>query len=104
VAAAARPQPSATLDHVCSRHLYGADRMLTAWPADDEVIVLAIARHDTSAEDVYATLLAALDLAVPDEERQKPPCCDDEGNPPANEATALEIADALTRHRRRSRR
>ena len=89
------------LDHVCSRHLYGADRMLTAWPADDEVIVLAIARHDTSAEDVYATLLAALDLDIPEEERQKPPCCDDEGNPPADKALALEIADAVTRRRRR---
>lgn len=91
---------------MCSRHLYGADRMLTAWPTDDDVIVLAIARHDATAEDVYATLLAALDLTVPEEERQKPPCCDDEGNPPADEAIALEIADALTRHthaRRRGR-
>lgn len=77
--------------------------MLTAWPADDQVIVLAIARHDSTAEDVYATLLTALDLAVPEEERQKPPCCDDEGNPPTDEAIALEIADALTR-RARSRR
>lgn len=75
--------------------------MLTAWPADDEVIVLAIARHDTSAEDVYATLLAALELNVPDEERQKPPCCDDEGHPPTDEAIALDIADAVTRRRRR---
>ena len=89
---------------MCSRHLYGADRMLTAWPADDEVIVLAIDRHDTTAEDIYATLLAALDLTVPDEERQKPPCCDDKGHPPANEAVAREIADALTRHTRSRRR
>lgn len=78
--------------------------MLTAWPADDEVIVLAIARHDTTAENVYATLLAALDLDVPEEERQKPPCCDDKGNPPADEAVALEIVDALTRHARSRRR
>lgn len=92
------------LDHVCSRHLYGADRMLTAWPADDEVIVLAVARHDSTAEDVYATLLAALDLTVSEEERQKPPCCDDQSNPPADEAIALEIADALARHARSRRR
>ena len=78
--------------------------MLTAWPADDEVIVLAIARHDSTDEDIYATLLAALDLAVPDDERQKPPCCDDEGNPPADEAIAQEIADALTRQARSRRR
>lgn len=77
--------------------------MLTAWPTDDEVIVLAIARHDSTAEDVYATLLTALDLAVPDEERQKPPCCDDEGNPPVDEAVALEIAAALTRQTRSRR-
>jgi hypothetical protein len=93
-----------TLDHVCSRHLYGADRMLTAWPADDEVIVLAIARHDSTAEDVYATLLAALDLTVPEEERKKPPCCDAEGNPPTDEAIAIEIADAVTRYTRPRRR
>ncbi len=78
--------------------------MLTAWPSDDQVIVLSIARHDTTVEDVYAALLAALDLEVPEEERQKPPCCDAEGNPPADEAIALEIADALTRHTRSRRR
>jgi len=45
--------------------------MLTTWPAG-EVIVLAIAHRD-SAADVYTTLLAALDLAIPEEARQKPP-------------------------------
>lgn len=78
--------------------------MLTAWPTDDEVIVLAIARHDSTAEDVYATLLAALDLTVPEEDRQKPRCCDDEGHPPTDEAIALEIANALTRFSRSRRR
>ncbi len=93
-----------TLDHVCSLHLYRSDRMLTAWPTPDEAVVLAFARHDASAEDVYATLLAALGLEVPEAERQKPPCCDDDGNPPADESLAHEIADALTRHTRSRRR
>jgi hypothetical protein len=78
--------------------------MLVAWPASDHAVVIAIGRHDSSAEDVYAVLLAALALDLPEEERMKPPCCDAQGFPPADEATATEIADAITRHHRTRRR
>lgn len=78
--------------------------MLTAWPTHDEVVVLAFARHDSSAEDVYAVPLAALDLEVPKAERKKPRCCDDDGHPAADESLAREIADAITRHTRSRRR
>lgn len=62
------------LDHVCCRHLYGVDRMLTVWPAIDHAVVIAVGHHDESAQDVYAALLEALELDVLADEREKPPC------------------------------
>ena len=67
--------------------------MLVAWPADDHAVVIAIERHDESSDDVYAAILDALGLQVPEDEREKPPCCDEEGLPPADPNVA-------TRHRR----
>lgn len=79
--------------------------MLTVWPAEDHAIVIAIGPHDASTDDVYADLLDALELDIPDAERTKPPCCDDaEGPPPADEAIATRIADAIDHRARRSRR
>lgn len=79
--------------------------MLTVWPAEDHAIVIAIGPHDASTDDVYAVLLDALELDIPDAERTKPPCCNDaEGRPPADEAIATQIADALERHVWRGRR
>ena len=78
--------------------------MLTAWLADDHVVVVAIGPHDQSALDISDLLLDALDIDLPDDERTKPPCCDDEGIPPADHDTAESIADAgdnLARRRRR---
>ena len=94
------------LDHVCCRHLYGEDRMLIAWPADDHAVVIAVGRHDRSGEDVYALLLHALGLEVPEDEREKPSCCDESGRPPAAPDVAADIAEAvqrLGRGRRRAR-
>ncbi len=62
--------------------------------AADHVVVIAVGPHDTSSNDVYALLLAALDLEVPADERDKPSCCDTEGLPPAD-------AGARYRDRRR---
>lgn len=96
----------APLDHVCCRHLYGTDRMLTAWPAPDRVVILAVGPHDRSAADVYALLLNALAVEVPAEERTKPPCCDELGEPPADAGLAEALAaavSALTPRRRRRR-
>jgi hypothetical protein len=69
--------------------------MLTAWSAPDHAIVLAIGPHDRTAADVYELLVAALDGEVPDEERTKPPCCDEAGTAPADPDTATAIVDAL---------
>lgn len=65
--------------------------------------MIAVGPHDQTAGDVYATLLEALDLDVPDDERQKPPCCDDEGQPPSGESVAALISEAMDRVTRRTR-
>ena len=78
--------------------------MITAWLADDHVVVVAIGPHNRSALDVYQLILDALEAEVPEDERDKPPCCDDEGQPPADADTASLIADAVDNLARRSRR
>ena len=70
--------------------------MLTAWPAPDRVVILAVGPHDRSAADVYALLLHALAVEVPAEERTKPPCCDELGEPPADAAVAEALAAAVS--------
>lgn len=94
----------APLDHACCRHLYGNDRLLTAWPAADSVVILAVGPHDRSAQDEL--LLAAVEVEVPAQERSKPPCCDELGEPPADAALAQALAAAVSAlaPRRRSRR
>lgn len=78
--------------------------MLIAWPAAEHAVVIAVGPHNRSSVDVYALLLEALDLDMPTDERDKPPCCDEEGLPPANPEVAREVADAVKRLRRARRR
>jgi hypothetical protein len=94
----------AVLDHVCCRHLYGDDRMLIAWLAADHAIVVLVARHDGTANDIYRQLLDALEVGVTEDEREKPSCCHESGGPPADEDVALVIADAVERGQRGGRR
>jgi len=75
--------------------LYGSDRMLTAWLADDHAVVVSIGPHDRSASDVYDLLLEALGVDIPDDERTKPLCCDELGLPPKNFDAATAIVDAV---------
>jgi len=91
---------------VCCRHLYGSDRLLTAWPAPEHAVILTVGPHDRSARDVYELLLAAVVVEVSAEERSKPPCCDELGEPPADAQVAEALAAAVSalgtmRHRRR---
>ena len=92
------------LEHVCCRHLHGADRMLTVWPDETRAIVVLVAPHGQGAGDVYEQLLEALDLEMPGDAREKPPCCDDEGEPPLDADLAQGIADAVDRRARSQRR
>lgn len=56
--------------------------------------MLLVGPHDAgdAARDVYRTLYDLAGVAAPDEPRTKPPCCDDEGRPPA---LAPAVVDAL---------
>lgn len=85
----------AVLDHVCCRHLYGEDRLLTAWRARDDAMVLLVGPHSGKASDVYGQLLAAVGKDAPEEERAKPPCCEPGESPPVDPATVDEIVGAL---------
>ena len=91
------------LDHICCQHLYGQDRMLIIWPSEQHAIVVLVSAHDRGGSDVYAHLLEVLDVAMPATERDKPPCCDDEGQPPVDFDGATAIADAVDQRRRRRR-
>jgi hypothetical protein len=84
--------------------LYGADRLLTVWHTDDRATVIAVGPHDGTAADVYAALLEALELEMPDDERRKPSCCDDDGGAPSGEEVATLISEAIERLARGSRR
>ncbi len=86
----------APLHYVCCRHLYGSDRLLTAWPAPELAAILGVGPHDRSAPDAHQLLLAALAVDVPAEERSKPPCCDELGQPPADAQVAEGLAAAVT--------
>lgn len=87
---------SAPLDPLAVRHLYGNDRLLTARPAPEHAVILAVGPHDGSALDVYQLLLSAVAVKVPAEERSKPPCCDELGEPPADAQVAQALAAAAT--------
>jgi len=74
--------------------------MLTVWVTATHAAVVVIGPHDQSDDDVYALLLEALELDVPDTERDKPPCCDEEGTAPADEGVSMDIVDAIDRFAR----
>lgn len=92
------------LDHICCRHLYGEDRLLTVWPSDEHAVVIVVAPHLGSAGGVYDQLVEALGIEMPASERAKPPCCDEEGEPPVDAEVANAIADAVEQSARRRRR
>jgi hypothetical protein len=75
-----------------------------AWPATDHAVVLLVGPHSTKADDVYDQLLEAVGIEAPDDERAKPPCCEEDGAPPVDEEAATEIADAVDRAARSRRR
>jgi len=92
------------LEHVCCRHLYGSDRLLTVWPEPERVVVILVGPHSNATGDVYDQVLDALGLETPDDEREKPACCDEEGSPPTDVEAAETIADAVESRARQARR
>lgn len=84
-----------SLDHVCCRHLYGTDRLLTVWRGDDDAVVLLVGHHDRRALDVYDLLLGALGLELSAEQRMKPPCCGPDESPPVDQQLVASITAAV---------
>lgn len=79
--------------HICSKHIDGW-RVLVAFPADNEVAVLKIERHDDST-DPYRNLAIDLGIAVSTAERTKPPCCDYDGSAPVDASILDSLGRAL---------
>jgi hypothetical protein len=78
---------------------------VVAFPADDEVAIIKIARHD-AASDPYREIADDLGLAASTEPRTKPPCCDPEGEPPVDAQLVDDVQTAfaaLTQRERRER-
>lgn len=95
-------------DRVCSVHLYGNWRALVGFPADDEVAVLIVDRHDARRpeSDAYRRLYRQLGIGYPSETRSKPPCCEEDGGAPVEPELVerfVEGAKRLRRERRRGR-
>ena len=86
-------------------HLYGSWRALVGFPADDEVTVLIIDRHDARAQpDVYRRLYHQLGIGHPSETRTKPPCCDEDGSAPVEPELVERFIEGAKRLRRKRRR
>lgn len=90
--------------HLCAVHFDGW-RVVVGFPAEDEVAVIKIARHD-AASDPYREIADDLGLPASTEPRTKPPCCDPEGEPPIDPHLIDDLQAAfaaLTQRERRER-
>ncbi len=97
-----------TFERLCVVHLYGAWRLLLAFPESDLAVVLDIGEHlaNDATRDIYARLYEVLGMVPTDEPRTKPPCCDDTDRPPRPSDLVDDLMDAyrsLSRLRRRRR-
>ena len=90
------------LPRLCVQHLRAHDRVVvtiegsTAW-------VLLVGPHDEGSRraDVYTALYQLAGVDLPEEPRTKPPCCDEDEQPPAVDGALL---DDLVRRARSLRR
>ncbi len=90
--------------HLCAVHFDGW-RVVVAFPAEDEVAIVKIARHDPTS-DPYREIADDLSLPVSTEPRTKPPCCDPEDEPPVDAQLVEDVQAAfaaLTQGERRQR-
>lgn len=74
--------------------LYGAWRLLTVFEEPDRCVLLMVAQHTRTASP-YQQLYDALGIAVPEEPRTKPSCCDPDGQPPIDPDLARRFEDGL---------
>jgi hypothetical protein len=81
------------VDRLCVKHLSGNLRVIVVFDSQDEATIIALGPHDEADRrvNVYSQVYAAAEINPPTGERTKPPCCDDDGFPPAD----AELADRL---------
>lgn len=93
------------LDRLCIVHLWGAWRMLIAFPEPAVAVVIDIGEHlaHDPGHDIYQRLYDAAGIEAPDAGRDKPPCCDEVG-PPADTAEVDRLRDAFKGFTKRRRR
>lgn len=92
------------LNHLCVSHLRGAMRVVVRFESKTRAAIVAIGPHDReSPNDIYALLYAALGTEDPDDDRDKPECCDSDGLPPIWQEVVdvVDQVDAITRRQRR---
>ncbi|MEV5673640.1 hypothetical protein AB0L28_33340 [Streptomyces sp. NPDC052503] len=80
------------VEHLCVKHLRNSMRVVTAFPARNQAVVLLVGPHrdDDPATDVYALLYKLARVEQPSKERRtKPPCCSKDDGLPPNISTEL---------------
>lgn len=90
--------------HLCAAH-FDIWRVIVAFPTDDEVAIVKIARHDP-ASDPYREIAEDLGIPLSTEPRKKPPCCEPDGTPPVDPELVDNVQAAfaaLTQRERRQR-
>jgi hypothetical protein len=93
---------------LCVKHLRGALRVVVAFESSRRACVLLVGPHDAADPglDVYAQLYKLLGTGSPvGANRTKPPCCDDDGQPPSGLGDDLaDLIISAARERRTRRR
>lgn len=69
---------------LCCRHLAYTWRMFTAYPREKRVVIVALDKHDRGHNPAAGLAEALPSLSTVGRRRSgKPPCCDEEDQPPA---------------------
>jgi hypothetical protein len=96
------------LSRLCVKHLRRAFRVVVAFESPRRACVLLVGPHDAADPglDVYAQLYELLGAGSPvGANRTKPPCCDDDGQPPSGLGDDLaDLIISAARERRTRRR
>jgi hypothetical protein len=95
------------LSRLCVKHLRAALRVVVAFESPRRACVLLVGPHVTADPglDVYAELYVLLGtVPVEGASRSKPPCCDDDGQPPALGDDLADLIVSAARQRRTRRR
>jgi len=95
------------LSRLCVKHLRAALRVVVAFESPRRACVLLVGAHDAADPglDVYTELYELLGAAPPEgASRTKPPCCDDDGEPPGLGDDLADLIVSAARQRRAGRR